>query len=52
MKALIIGPFPPLRGGISDFNYELVNELEKNCLIDVVGFKINYPTFLRSKKNK
>ena len=52
MKALIIGPFPPLRGGISDFNYELVNELEKSCLIDVVGFKINYPTFLRSKNKQ
>ena len=52
MKALIIGPFPPLRGGISDFNYELVNELKKSCLIDVVGFKINYPTFLRSKNKQ
>ena len=47
MKVLIIGPFPPLRGGISDFNNELVKELEKNCLIDIIGFKINYPTLLR-----
>ncbi len=52
MKALIIGPFPPLRGGIYDFNYELVNELEKRCLIEVVGFKIKYPTFLRSKNKQ
>lgn len=52
MKVLIIGPFPPLRGGISDFNNELVKELEKNCLIDIIGFKINYPTLLRSKKKQ
>ena len=29
MNILLIGPLPPLRGGISDFNYELLKDLVK-----------------------
>ena len=52
MNVLIIGPHPPLKGVISDFNHQLYLHLEefKNCYL--ISFDRNYPFFLRNKKNK
>ena len=32
MKIILVGPFPPLRGGISMFNHSLANELETKTI--------------------
>ena len=52
MNVLIIGPYPPLKGGISDFNHQLYLHLEefKNCYF--ISFDRNYPFFLRNKKKQ
>ena len=52
MNVLIIGPHPPLKGGISDFNHQLYLHLEefKNCYL--ISFDRNYPFFLRNKKKQ
>ena len=52
MNILIIGPHPPLKGGISDFNHQLYLHLEefKNCYL--ISFDRNYPFFLRNKKKQ
>mgnify|MGYP000265293323 CR=1 FL=1 len=43
MKIVTIGPFPPLRGGISDFHYALFKQLSKNNDVSVINFKKLYP---------
>ena len=52
MNVLIIGPHPPLKGGISDFNHQLYSHLEefKNCYF--ISFDRSYPFFLRNKKKQ
>ena len=52
MNILIIGPHPPLKGGISDFNHQLYSHLEefKNCYF--ISFDRSYPFFLRNKKKQ
>lgn len=46
MKIVTIGPFPPLRGGISDFHYALFKQLSKNNDVSVINFKKLYPNIL------
>ena len=43
LKIVTIGPFPPLRGGISDFHEALVNQISKKSDIKVLNFKSLYP---------
>ena len=38
MNVLIIGPHPPLKGGISDFNHQLYLHLEE-FKKDIEGFR-------------
>tara|TARA_S200000501_G_scaffold233564_1_gene219114 strand:+ start:13692 stop:14783 length:1092 start_codon:yes stop_codon:yes gene_type:complete len=52
MSILIIGPYPPLKGGISDFNFKLFNHLKKYQSSFFISFDRNYPFFLRSKKKQ
>ena len=52
MKILTIGPFPPLRGGISDFHYSLFNEFSKHHDVSVLSFKKLYPSILFPGKNQ
>ncbi|MAT79546.1 MAG: hypothetical protein CMD13_02290 [Flavobacteriales bacterium] len=46
MNILLIGPLPPLRGGISDFNYELLKKLIKTQNAQALSFHYLYPKFL------
>lgn len=46
MKITIIGPYPPFRGGISDFNYSLSKELSKNNELQLINFSTQYPKLL------
>ena len=43
LKIVTIGPFPPLRGGISDFHESLVIQLSKRNDVTVLDFKSLYP---------
>ncbi|MDG2188956.1 MAG: glycosyltransferase [Candidatus Marinimicrobia bacterium] len=43
LKIVTIGPFPPLRGGISDFHEALVNQISKKSDVKVLNFKSLYP---------
>ena len=43
MKIILIGPFPPLRGGISMFNHSLAKELEKDNQVYRISFSKQYP---------
>ena len=47
MKIILVGPFPPLRGGISMFNHSLANELEKNHEVHRISFSLQYPKFMK-----
>ena len=46
MKIAIITPFPPLRGGISKYSYNLYNDLSKSSEVYVFNFVRQYPSFL------
>ena len=46
MKIILVGPFPPYRGGISMFNYSLAEELEKEHEVHRVSFSLQYPKLL------
>ena len=52
MDILLVGPVPPLRGGISDFNNELISVLNKKHNIFVLSFSILYPKFFFPGKNQ
>ena len=43
MKIILIGPFPPFRGGISMFNHSLAKELEKDNQVYRISFSKQYP---------
>ena len=43
MKIILVGPFPPLRGGISMFNHSLAEELSMNNEVHRVSFSLQYP---------
>lgn len=46
MRISLIGPFPPFRGGISDFNSALFNELIKKHDLQLINYSTQYPKFL------
>jgi len=45
-RICIIGPFPPLKGGISKYDEFLANELKKESEIYCLSYKRQYPKFL------
>lgn len=46
-KIIIVGPAPPFRGGISDFNEAFATSLSKaGHNVEVVSFTLQYPSFL------
>ena len=62
MNILLVGPVPPLRGGISDFNNELISTINKDLSIFgekafLIGHDINFwkkidnKTFPKTKNN-
>ena len=51
-RILIIGPHPPLRGGISEFNYISYKNLKDLCNVFVISLKKNYPNFLFPGKSQ
>ena len=46
MKIVLVGPFPPYRGGISMFNHSLAKELEKKHDVHRISFSLQYPKIL------
>lgn len=46
MKICLIGPFPPLRGGIAHYNAQLGLELAKRHEIAAISFSRQYPALL------
>ena len=46
MKITLIGPYPPFRGGISDFNYSLSKQLEVDQELQLINFTTQYPHLL------
>ena len=46
MRITLIGPFPPFRGGISDFNSALFNELNKTHSLQIINYSTQYPKIL------
>ena len=43
LKIVTIGPFPPLRGGISDFHESLAKQLSRRNDVKILNFKSLYP---------
>ncbi len=43
LKIVSIGPYSPFRGGISDFNQHLVNQLKNSHDVTILNFKKLYP---------
>ena len=52
MKILLIGPLPPLRGGISDFNKELLKNLIRTSDVHALSFKYLYPKYIFPGKSQ
>lgn len=52
MKIVMIGPFPPFRGGISMFNHSLSVELNKKHTVHRVSFSMLYPKALFPGKSQ
>ena len=52
MRIVLIGPFPPYRGGISMFNHSLSNQLAKDNDITRISFSRQYPNFLFPGKSE
>ena len=46
MRICLIGPFPPLRGGIAHYNAQLARELIKRHEVTMISFSRQYPTVL------
>jgi glycosyltransferase involved in cell wall biosynthesis len=46
MRIALIGPFPPFRGGISDFNTALFHELDIAHELQIINYSTQYPKFL------
>ncbi|MBU0528406.1 glycosyltransferase [bacterium] len=46
MHISLIGPFPPYRGGISDFNLALSKELDKSHELQLINYSTLYPKIL------
>ena len=52
MKIILIGPFPPYRGGISLFNHSLANEFEKEHDVHRISFSLQYPKVMFPGKSQ
>ena len=52
MRIVLVGPFPPYRGGISMFNHSLAKELSKGHEIHRVSFSLQYPKSLFPGKSQ
>lgn len=52
LKIVTIGPYPPFRGGISDFHKSIVKQLKLNNNVQVVNFKSLYPSILFPGKSQ
>mgnify|MGYP001280320781 CR=1 FL=1 len=52
MKIVLIGPFPPYRGGISMFNHSLSKELNKEHTVYRISFSTLYPKILFPGKSQ
>ena len=52
MKIVLIGPFPPYRGGISMFNHSLSQELNKEHTVFRISFSTLYPKILFPGKSQ
>ena len=52
MRIVLVGPFPPYRGGISMFNHSLAKELSKGHEIHRVSFSLQYPKLLFPGKSQ
>jgi len=46
VKIVLVGPFPPFRGGISDLNVALAHHLSKRHEIHAINFTTQYPKVL------
>jgi glycosyltransferase involved in cell wall biosynthesis len=46
MRIVLVGPFPPLRGGISMFNHSLAETLSNNHEVHRISFSLQYPQIL------
>ena len=52
LKIVTIGPYPPFRGGISDFHKSIVKQLKINNDVTVINFKSLYPSILFPGKSQ
>ena len=52
MKIVLIGPFPPFRGGISMFNHSLSRALSKEHTVHRVSFSLLYPSLFFPGKSQ
>ena len=52
MYISLIGPFPPYRGGISDFNLALSRELDKSHDLQIINYSTLYPQILYPGKTQ
>ena len=46
MNIIVVGPYPPFRGGIADLNYALVKNLSRKHVVNVINFTTQYPSLL------
>lgn len=51
-RILIVGPHPPIRGGISEFNYNTYKHLKEISNVFVLSIKKSYPNFLFPGKSQ
>lgn len=52
LKIVSIGPYSPFRGGISDFNKSLVNQLNHNNNVTILNFQKLYPNIFFPGKSQ
>ncbi len=52
LKIVSIGPYLPFRGGISDFNKDLIKQLKISNDVEIVNFNKLYPNFLFPGKSQ
>ena len=52
MRIVLVGPFPPLRGGISMFNHSLAESLAMDHEVHRISFSLQYPQLLFPGKSQ
>ncbi len=52
LKIVSIGPYSPYRGGISDFNHDLINQLKKTHNVSILNFEKLYPSIFFPGKSQ